>query len=74
MGTPIIASNIPPLKEVIEDKGILIDPTNQKQLTKAMHDIKNNRKKYQKDLIAQAKKYTWKNSAKKLVEFFSKNG
>jgi len=73
MGTPIIASNIPPLKEVIEDKGILIDPTSQEQLTKAMHEIKNNRKKYQKELIAQAKKYTWENSAKKLIEVFSSN-
>jgi len=68
MGTPIIASNIAPLKEVIDDKGLFIDPNKQLELTKAMHEMVKNRQKYQTGLRQQALKFTWKNSAKQLVK------
>jgi len=71
VNTPIIASNIPPLKEVIQEKGLFINPHKKEELTNAMHQMVKNRQKYQKGLIAQAKKFTWKNSAKQLMDIFS---
>ncbi len=70
IGTPIIASHIPPLKEVIADKGLFIDPNKQLEFTKAMHEVKKNRQKYQTGLRQQALKFTWTNSAKQLISVF----
>ena len=70
IGTPIIASNIPPLKEVIADKGLFINPTKQVELTKAMQEMVKNRQKYQTGLRQQALKFTWANSAKQLLNIF----
>ncbi len=71
VGTPIIASNIPPLKEVIANKGLFIDPNKQLELTKAMHEMVKNRQKYQTGLRQQALKFTWANSAKQLLKIFN---
>jgi len=69
--TPIIASNIPPLKEVIDDKGLFIDPTNQSQMVSALHQMIKNSQKYQTGLRQQALKFTWAASAKQLLNVFN---
>lgn len=73
-GTPVIASNIPPLKEVLADSALYIDPQNPKSLLTAMEKITDS--KLRQKLITlglkQSQKFTWKKSAKTLINFFSK--
>lgn len=73
-GSPVIASNIPPLKEVLENSALYIDPQNPKTLLKAMTEIKD--QKVRRKLISlglkQSQKFTWKKSAKTLINLFSK--
>lgn len=67
VGTPIIASSIPPLAEVVGESGILIDPTKQSSLTQAM--LKN-LAKYKILGPKQAQNYTWPSSAKIILKLF----
>lgn len=61
--TPAIVSDIPAYREIMGDSATYIDPTNEKQLVKAMQNIKNNHSKnYQR--------YLWRHSAKKLIQLF----
>ena len=70
LGTPVIASNIPVFKEVLENTALLVDPYDQKTLIKAFDDIQNPRKRSEliKLGLKQSSKYTWVNSAKMFVE------
>lgn len=71
--TPVIASDIPPLKEVLADSCIYIDPTDQKTLVNAFNQIQNItvKTKLIKAGLVQSAKYTWENSAAKLVDVFN---
>lgn len=62
--TPVIVSDIPAYREIMVDSAVYIDPTNEKQLTKAMQNIKNNHSQ-------NYKKYLWSHSAKKLINLFN---
>jgi len=72
--TPVIAANIPALKEVLESSALFIDPYKIKTLEKAMVKILD--ENYRNTLIklgdAQSKKFTWTNSARQLISLFSK--
>lgn len=70
---PVIASHIPPLKEVIGKAGLFINPKDQKTLVSAMHQILKPtvRKKLIKLGHTQTKKYTWENTARIIIETFS---
>jgi len=73
-GTPVIASSIPPLQEVLKDSALYIDPFNPKTLLEALKQVLN--PKIRQNLILkgrqQAQKFTWTNSAKSLIKIFSK--
>jgi glycosyltransferase involved in cell wall biosynthesis len=67
MNCPVIASNIPSIKEVCEDAILYINPYDQQDITSKMTMlIKNNsmREKMKRDGFIQAQKYSWENSAK----------
>lgn len=73
-GTPVIASNIPTLKEVLGDSALYIDPKKTATLLDAMEKM-NDFKLRQKLIglgLKQSQKFTWKKSAKSLINFFSK--
>jgi glycosyltransferase involved in cell wall biosynthesis len=74
ISTPIIASNIPPLREIIEDSGLFIDPKNELDLCQKMIDISNpkTREKYSVLGQKQANKFTWENTAKSVISVFEK--
>lgn len=73
-GTPVIASNIDSLKEVIENSGLLIDPLNNQDLTDKMVEISDLkiREKYSVSGLKQAQKFTWDNTAKSVLKVFNK--
>lgn len=71
-GTPVLSSHIAPLKEVLADTAIYFDPQKSSTLLTAMEKIISLKDKT--SLISQGKKqaakFTWENSAKKLLNLF----
>lgn len=71
---PVIASDIPAYREVLEDSAIIIDPHDTSSLTQALIDIQSPllRKKLIALGTAKANHYTWANSAKMLISLFNR--
>ncbi|MFA6518515.1 MAG: glycosyltransferase family 1 protein [Candidatus Shapirobacteria bacterium] len=73
VSTPVIASNIESLKEILDKSALFVDPKNYFDLAKKMHEIIN--PKVRKELItaglSQSQKFTWTNSAKTLINLFN---
>jgi len=72
-GTAVITSNISSIPEVVEDSGILIDPTNKNELLNSILLLDNDdtkRKLYEKKGIQQSKKFNWNYSTNKLYKLF----
>jgi len=69
VGTPVIASHIPPLKEVVGPHGLLIDPCNQDDLIQKMKVILSpaTHRRYSLSGPKQAAKYTWNQTAQKVL-------
>jgi len=72
VGTPVIASDIPPLKEVLKDSALYIDPKDTNSLISAFGKIQD--KDISQKLIIKGKtqsaKFTWKKSAENLSLLF----
>jgi glycosyltransferase involved in cell wall biosynthesis len=75
VGTPVIASDIPSLREVLHDSALYINPEDIPSLVTAFEKILD--KKFRQNLISQsskqADKFTWDNSAKNLILLFHQN-
>lgn len=72
--TPVITSDIPAFREVLDDSAILIDPHNLNSLIKAFSEITKptvRKSLIQKGLV-QSQKFSWQNSARSLIAAFSK--
>lgn len=70
-GTPVVASNTTSLPEVIGNAGLTVDPTSIEAITKAMADLLDNtalRNRLQQAGIERAGEFTWKQTAKRLLE------
>jgi glycosyltransferase involved in cell wall biosynthesis len=74
VGTPVIVSNIPPFKEVVQDCGLFIDPQNESNFCQKMIEITNpkTRQLYSKLGQTQADKFTWQSTAKSVLSVFEK--
>ena len=72
MSTPVIASDIPSLKEVLSDSALYINPEKVSTLVTAFEKILNNnlRKTLVQKSKIQSKIFTWENSAKNLILLF----
>lgn len=64
-GTPVIASNISSLPEIVGNAGLLVDPTNTQELALALQSLTspNTRKQYIKLGFLQAKHFSWSKTA-----------
>lgn len=75
-GAPVITSNISSMPEVAGDAALLVNPEKSEEIKEAIIEIVNN-DNLRKDLIdkgfKQIKKFSWEESAKKLLEVFKKN-
>jgi glycosyltransferase involved in cell wall biosynthesis len=72
-GTPVITSNTSSLPEVVGDAGILTDPHSIENLAHEMDRLVNDDslKKYLSDKgIIQASKFSWQDSARKVLEIY----
>jgi len=72
VSTPVIASDIPSLREVLHDSAIYINPEKPASLLSAFEKIidKNERQNLIDKSLTQADKFTWENSAKNLILLF----
>ena len=72
VGTPVIVSNIPPFREVVQNCGLFIDPTNPNDLCQKMIEISDPkiRQKFSKLSQPQADKFTWDSTAKSILKVF----
>lgn len=72
-GCPVIASHTSSLPEVVGDAAILINPESPEQITAAMLKIIKDpdlRQQLREKGLVQAKKFSWEDSAKKLLKIF----
>jgi len=73
-GTPVIASNIASIPEVVGDGGLLVDPYNINEITKAMIRINDDillRNNLVQGGYKQLKKFSWEESANKLQDIYT---
>lgn len=74
-GTPIIASSLPSLKEILDETNSkLIKPDDPEALAKAIDEILTDNvlaEKLGKQAALDAQKYSWDNRAKSLINFFN---
>ena len=75
-GTPVIASEVGGIPEVIGDSGILIKPKSPEAITKAVLDLLDNRKKYEslrkKGRARVEKHFSWEAVSSRLSSLYSK--
>lgn len=75
-GLPVITSNVSSLPEVCGDAGILIDPLSESAMTAAIETLltidDNAYNKLVQRSLAQAKKFSWNNFSKQLLEVYQK--
>lgn len=72
-GTPVITSSTTSLPEVVGSAAISIDPSNTKEITKAIETLvsdKGLQRKLSAKGLKQARKFSWEKSAKKALEVF----
>lgn len=74
-GTPVIASNTSSIPEVVGDSGLLINPVNLNEIMDAMEKLLTNeslKAQLSSKSIAQAKNFSWKNTAEKTMCVYKK--
>lgn len=74
VGTPVIVSTIPPFKEVVQDCGLFIDPTDTADLCQKMIDISKptTNQKYSALGQKQTDNFSWDSTAKSVIKVFEK--
>lgn len=73
-GTPVITSNCSSLPEVAGQGGILVNPESANEICEAMERLITEpdlRSQLSRKAVAQASRYSWQNSAAKLLKLFS---
>ncbi|MEI8067866.1 MAG: glycosyltransferase family 1 protein [Candidatus Shapirobacteria bacterium] len=73
--TPVISSNIAPLKEVMEDNAFYFEPTNQQELVDQIIKLEKLNPKEIKNITDKAKTrsdlFSWQNTAKSVIKVFN---
>jgi len=73
-GVPVITSNTSSMPEVAGDAASIVNPTDQKEITEAIHKILSNTA-YKERLIKKGleryKEFSWKNAAEKVLDLYN---
>ena len=72
-GTPVITANLSAMPEVVEDAGILVDPTNSRAIAEAVNQLHSNSTEYQilvEKGLARIKRYTWEKTAEQIAQIY----
>jgi alpha-1,3-rhamnosyl/mannosyltransferase len=73
MGVPVVASRRGALPEVVGDAGVLVDPTDDMALARAIEGLLDDaqlRRQYAAAGRRQAARFSWSNSAGRLLEAY----
>ena len=73
-GTPIIASNVSSLPEIVGKAGLLIDPYSVDQLEQAIRTLvtdKKIRERYSKLGLIQSRRFSWNKMAEIILKVFA---
>lgn len=74
-GTPVIASNISSIPEVVGDGGILIDPFNMKNLMYSLEALLNDegiRNELSSKALKRASNFSWEKTSEKTIQVYNK--
>lgn len=74
-GTPVITSNRSSLPEVVQDAGLLVDPTSKQELQKAILQISTDtslREQLNEKALVQSQSFTWEKNAQTALDAFEK--
>lgn len=72
-GTPVVASNLTSLPEVVGDAGLLVDPSNEAEVTEAIRSVlvdSRLRANLAEKALRRAKIFSWRKSAEKCLAVF----
>lgn len=72
LGTPVLSSNIPVLKEILHNSALFFNPKKQDQLVNAMQQIHNPKihKKYSKLGLKNSKPFNWNQTSQQILQVF----
>jgi len=73
-GTPVLASNTSSLPEVVGNAAVLVNPENVFEIMRALHRVltdQNLREKMKRRCYEQAKKFSWEDSARRILAVYS---
>jgi glycosyltransferase involved in cell wall biosynthesis len=74
-GTPVIASNVTSLPEVVGDAGVLVSPTNVDAIANAIQQLQTDSScsdRLAEKGIERAKQFTWKKTGERIAEIYEK--
>ena len=71
-GTPVVTSNVSSLPEIAGGAAILVDPTDPLQIADGIKQALTDRQQLIKLGIAQAKRFSWANTAQQVLEVYEK--
>jgi len=74
-GTPVIASNVSSIPEVVGDAGILFDPYNEEEILDSIKIVLNDKSTWEALSIKglnRAKQFSWSRAAKQTIELYNK--
>ncbi len=74
-GIPIVASDVPPMKRIIEKEGcgLIFSSGNSMSCARAVTELKEQSRRHElgeRGKLAALRKYLWKHSEKKLTDIF----
>jgi glycosyltransferase involved in cell wall biosynthesis len=73
-GTPVIASNLTAIPEVISDGGLLIDPRNPDEITQAIEKVLNDnnlKEKLRQKGFERARQFSWRRTARETLSLYN---
>jgi glycosyltransferase involved in cell wall biosynthesis len=73
LGTAVISSNTTFIPEFVSEAGILVDSTQDEQITSAMDELAGDKKRltaFRLTAMQQAARFSWKQAAKRTLELF----
>ncbi|USN88967.1 MAG: glycosyltransferase family 4 protein [Candidatus Nomurabacteria bacterium] len=73
MGKPVIASDLPSIREVLKEEGYFFSPDDVGDFISVASEVIAKRAGVSNQLLEQASKYTWSRRAENIISFMSKN-
>ncbi len=76
-GCPVLASDIPVMREVVNDAGMLLSPRDAVQWTQALHSVLTNvwtRQQMRERGFQQSARFSWQESARRTLEVYASAG